>query len=182
MQLGHAVDLVAGGQAQVGHAHLSVVDDGHIVDLGLVPSIDFPQLDIQAAVDLTHDLVDAGQLLGKELLVPALQRLAHHRVVGVGQGLAGDVPGLIPAVVILIHQQAHQLGHAQRGVGVVDVDGHLVCQVVQGLVVPQMLFQDALHRGGHQQILLAQAQDLAGLVVVGGVEDLGDDLGHGVPL
>ena len=78
--------------------------------------------------------------------------------------------------------QAHQLRHAQGGVGVVDVDGHLVGQVVQGLVLPQVLFQDALHRGGHQQVLLAQAQDLARLMVVGGIENLGDDLRHGVPL
>ena len=66
--------------------------------------------------------------------------------------------------------------------GVVDVDGHLVGQVVQAPVLPQVLSQNGLHRGGHQQILLAQAQPLALGVVVGGVEHLGNDLRHGVPL
>ena len=66
--------------------------------------------------------------------------------------------------------------------GVVDVDGHLVGQVVQGLIAAQMFFQDGLHGSGHQQVLLAQAQALALDVVVGGVEHLGDDLGHGVAL
>ena len=40
--------------------------------------------------------------------------------------------------------------------GVVDVDGHLVGQVVQAPVLPQVLSQNGLHRGGHQQILLAR--------------------------
>ena len=182
VELGHAVHLVAGGQAQVGHADLVLADYRHILNLAHVAAIVAVQVHPQAAVDLLDDLEHPGQQLFKQLHVPALQRLAHDGVVGVGQGAAGDVPRLIPVVIVLIHQQAHQLGHAQGGMGVVDVDGHLVGQVVQAPVLPQVLSQNGLHRGGHQQILLAQAQPLALGVVVGGVEHLGNDLRHGVPL
>ena len=45
-----------------------------------------------------------------------------------------------------------------------------------------MVLQDALQGGGHQQILLLQPQALAANMVVGGVENLGNGLGHGVML
>ena len=182
MQLGHAVDLVAGSQAQVGHANLAIGDDGHVVDLAHVVAILSPQILHQAAVDLAHDLIHTGHLLGEEALAPTLQSFAHDGVIGVGQGVAGNFPGLIPAVVVLVQQQTHQLGHAQSGMGVVDVDGHLVGQIVQAAIGLQVLAQNGLEGGGHQQILLAQAQPLAGNVVIGRVEDLGNHLSHGVAL
>ena len=79
-------------------------------------------------------------------------------------------------------QDAHELGHAQGGVGVVDVDGDLVGEVAEGLILLVVNAQDALQRRRHQQILLLQAQPLAGEVVVGGVEHLGNGLRHGVLL
>ncbi len=62
------------------------------------------------------------------------------------------------------------------------MDRDLIRQIIQGFVVPQVLLQDGLHGGRYQQILLAQPQPLSLDVVVGGVEHLGDDLGHGVAL
>ena len=63
--------------------------------------------------------------------------------------------------------------------GVVDVDGHLVGEVEQGSVGGQMVGDDGLQGRGHQEVLLGQAQELALVVVVGGIEHLGDDLGAG---
>ncbi len=182
VQLAHAVDLVAGGQAQVGHADLAVGNHGHPVQLALVVAVEGAQLFQKPAVDLRGDGVDPGHLLLVELHAPALQGLAHHGVVGVGQGAAGDIPGIVPVKVVLIQQQAHQLGHAQGRMGVVDVDGDLFGQVFQGAVGLEMLSQNGLQRGGAQQILLLQPQPLALDMVVGGVKDLGDGLGHGVLL
>ena len=62
--------------------------------------------------------------------------------------------------------------------GVVELDGHLVGQVVQRAVLAQVVFQNVGHRGGGEEVLLAQPQDLALGMVVVGVEDLGDQLGR----
>ena len=43
----------------------------------------------------------------------------------------------------------------------------------------EVLAGDGLHGGGHEEILLLQPQGLALVVVVLGVEHLGDGLGHG---
>ncbi len=182
VELGHAVDHMAGGKAEVCHADLAVCNDGHPVELALVVAVVGAQLLHQAAVDLLGDGVDAGHLLFVELYAPALEGLAHHGVVGVRQGAAGDVPGLVPAVVVLVEQKAHQFGHAQGRMGVVDVDGDLVGQIVQGAVLFLMLAQDSLQGSRAQQVLLLQAQPLALDVVVCRVQDLGDGLSHGVLL
>ena len=66
--------------------------------------------------------------------------------------------------------------------GVVDVDRDLVRQRAQGAVALDVGAEDGLQGGRAEQVLLAQAKALALNVVVGGVEDLGDRLGHRVLL
>lgn len=43
-----------------------------------------------------------------------------------------------------------------------------------------MTVDDISHRGGHQEILLAQAQQLALHMAVVGIKNLADYLGHGI--
>ena len=136
----------------------------------------------QAAVDLHTDGVDPRKLLAEQIDVPALQRLTHDGVVGIGQDVAGDLPRLVPAEIVLVDQQAHQLRYAERRMGVVDVDGQLVGQIGIGVILLIVLFQDALQGGGNQQVLLLQAQALALNVIVRRVKDLGDRFRHGVLL
>ena len=137
---------------------------------------------IWAVVDFPHDLIDAGQALAEEILRPALQGLGHDGMVGIGHGAGDQIPSRVPGIAALIQQDAHQLGNGQGGVGVVDVDGGVVRQVVQGAELLEVAAHDVLHRGGDQEILLRQPQGFALPVIIGGVEHLGDDLGHGLLL
>ena len=66
--------------------------------------------------------------------------------------------------------------------GVVDLDDVLLVEVPQGAVLGLVLPADVLHGGGDEEILLLEPQGLALVVVVLGVEDLGDGLGHGLLL
>ena len=135
VQLGHAVDAVGGVGADVGHAHLIVADQCHVVDLALVAGESLGQLFAGAAVHLDHDLVDAGQGHLEDVHIPLLQSLGHNGVVGVGKDLLADLKGLIPVKAALVQQDAHHLGDGQRGMGVVQLDGDLVGQVVQRAVL-----------------------------------------------
>ena len=136
-----------------------------------------PQLGAQPAVHLLQDHVDAGQLLLEQALGPLLQRLHQHGVVGVGEGAAADGLRLVPAHAVIVHQYAHQLRDGHGGMGVVDVDGHLVREdgPVVAVDVDEVLHRVLYGRGG-EEILLLQAQLLALVAVVVGIEDLGDDL------
>ena len=120
MEGGHAVHRVAEVDVQVGHVDnlfaLLPLEYGHLgVGMGGAgPRVQLP---------------DDGHQLGGNLLNegegPLLQRLGQDGVVGVGAGLGHllhrRVHGQAPA-----HQQAHQLGDDHGGVGVVDLDGHVV--------------------------------------------------------
>src|SRR3712207_8323725 len=44
----------------------------------------------------------------------------------VAEGGLGDGEGLVPLQVLLVHEDAHQLGHGDGRVGVVELDGRLV--------------------------------------------------------
>ena len=64
--------------------------------------------------------------------------------------------------------------------GVVDLDDVLLVEVGQGAIGLDVLADNGLDRGGDKEILLLEAQALALVVVVLGVKDLGNDLGHGL--
>lgn len=67
----------------------------------------------------------------------------------------------------------------ENGVEVIDLDDMLEVEVAQGAVLGPVLAHDGLDGGGDEEILLLEAQGLALVVVVLGVEHLGDGLGHG---
>ena len=100
-------------------------------------------------------------------------------MVGVGHAVGDDVPRLVPVQARVVHQDAHQLGNHQRGVGIVDLDDVLLVEVLQGAVVLDVLAGDGLHGSGDEEILLLQAQGLALVVVVLGIEHLADSVRHG---
>ena len=176
---GHAVDGVGVGHAQVRHVHLVVAQDGHVADAVPLAGEGVPQLGAQPRVHLLQDHVNAGQLLAEQALRPLLQRLHQHGVVGVGEGAAGDALGGVPIQAVLVQQDADQLGDGHGGVRVVDVDGHLVRE--DGPVVTvdvDEVLHGVLDGGGGEEVLLLEAQLLALVAVVVGIEDLGDDLGQ----
>ncbi|MNN52179.1 hypothetical protein D3C81_1668620 [compost metagenome] len=71
---------------------------------------------------------------------------------------------------MLVDQQAHQLGHGDRRVGVVELDGRRIRQVEQVVVHVQVAAQQVLQRGRDEEVFLAQAQFLARLGAIGRVQ------------
>ena len=64
--------------------------------------------------------------------------------------------------------------------GVVYMDGDLVGEVVKGMIYLKVVIDYILERCAYEEILLAQAEQLAFGVVVGRVEHLGNGFGKGV--
>ena len=101
-------------------------------------------------------------------------------MVGVAHDLRHDVPSVVPLELLLVDQDAHELGAAHGGVGIVGVDGH---KLRQQLPVRAVLLlkgvEQAVDAGRYKQVLLLQAQQTAVLAGVVGVEDGADGLGLG---
>ena len=154
MELRHTVDRIAAYDGKMGHPHLAVVNNGHFADLFLIARIALLDLLHKPAVDLLHDLVDTRKQAGKQLDGPFLQRLGHDSMVGVSAGLRRDLPCLVPAQVFLIQEDPHQLGHSHRRVGVVHMEGCLLIEFADIVMLFFIFFHSPLYAGGNKEILL----------------------------
>ncbi len=181
VELGHAVHRETADDGEVGHAHrlgAVLLDDGHApAPLGLARPVDGHLLQ-EAGIDLVDDLQQPGQQAFEELHRPAFQRLRQQGVVGVGHGAPGDLPGLVPLQVLLVHEDAHQFGHRDRRVGIVELEDVVLGEGAVVVTVHQFpLAHHVLEAGGSEQVMLAQTQLLAVLAGVVGIEHHGYVLG-----
>ena len=176
VKFGNAVDLMAGGDRKVGHLDHSVVyDRGALHKIGVVSLL--PNIGPVTVVNFGDDLENSWQARREKLGRPALQRLAHDRVVGIGHRFCHNVPRLVPRIAALVKKNSHKLGNGKHGVGVVGVNGGKIGQLVDGMLF-KMIFNNVLNRGRHKKILLAQAEGFSLGMIVGGVEHLAYDLSH----
>ena len=165
----------------MGHFHLSVIQDGHLADLlAYIYIINMRiflfDLLYKSAVDLLHDLVNPGKQPGEQVDGPFLQCFCHDGMVGVGAGSGGNVPCLVPAQIIIIQKDAHQLGDGHRGMGIVELESYLLRETVNIVMFSHIFLHCLLYGCGDEEILLFQTQLLACVVVVVGIEHV-----HQVP-
>jgi hypothetical protein len=78
-------------------------------------------------------------------------------VVRVGERPPRDVRGVVPSEMRLVEQDAHQLRHGERGMGVVELNGGLFRQRVPVAVPLAEPANNVGDRAGDQEILLRQA-------------------------
>ena len=161
MELGHAVDLVADDNRQPGHAHAAAVrlinDRRAAQQAGIVRILLLQRLE-EVVVNLKDNLQMARQDFAEHVHRPRLQRFAHQRVVGVREHLAGHLKGVVPAELMLVDQQAHQLRNREHRVGVIKVDRGFLRQVGVGFVQLMVAAEDVLNGRRNEEIFLTQAQ------------------------
>ena len=111
---------------------------------------------------------------------PLLQGLGQQGVVGVGERPPGEVPGLVPAEVRLVEQDAHQLGDGQRRVRVVELDGHLLGERAPvGIGAAEAAHESASEQATRKYSCTKRSRlpQLGGVV---GIEDAGQRFGASV--
>jgi hypothetical protein len=102
--------------------------------------------------------VAAGAAALEERHRPALEGLGQQRVVGVAEGAGGDLPGRSQDSPALVDEDAHQLGHGDGGVRVVELDGDLVGKLVEVGVGLLVAADDVGDGAGDEEVLLLEAQ------------------------
>ena len=108
----------------------------------------------KSPVDLLHDLIDSGQQSGEQLDGPFFQRFRHDRVVRISAGLRGHFPRLFPGQIIVVHQHAHQFRDGYRGMGIVELEGHLLMEFADIRMLLHVLRHGRLYGRGNEEILL----------------------------
>ena len=100
-------------------------------------------------------------------------------MVGVVEGLADDIPGFIPREVFFVDEEAHEFRDRQSRVCIVELNDTFAVEVPQVFIVIFHSADDVLQRCGDEEELLFEAQFLAFVVVVVGVQHARDVLAHG---
>jgi hypothetical protein len=128
-------------------------------------------------VDAVDDLEMARQQSLEQLDRPGLQRFGQQRVVGVGQRRDRDLPGLVPAEIVQIDEDAHQLGDGEARMGVVELHRDLARQAAELAVRGKMPLDQVLQRSRDEEIFLAQPQFAARRALVVRIEEFADRFG-----
>nr|BFE71643.1 hypothetical protein GCM10020092_049440 [Actinoplanes digitatis] len=179
VQLRDAVDRRAADHGQVRHPDpllRALRDDRELAQLRVVAGVAVRDLLQEQVVDQEDDLQVPRQQPPHQLDRPGLQRLGQQRVAGVRERAPGDRPGPVPVETLLVDEHPHQLGDRHDRVGVVELDHHLVGEVVPVAVAQPEAPHDVAQRAGDQEVLLLEAQLAAELGAVVRVQDLADVL------
>ena len=158
----HAVGAVRADNGQVGHADLALgtlLDEAYALDAAGVAGETLPHRLEQAAVDL--QLISRCRGSSARTTPAAISPGLRACVVRIRQRPLGEVPGLVPAQVRVVEQDAHQLGHRQRRMRIIELDGDFLRQHAPvGVAAPEAPHQIG-QRTGDEKILLHRAQSLA---------------------
>ena len=174
MKLCNTVDRIAAYDSQTGHMNLSVVDDCHLANFLLITRVLLSYLDQEAAVDLLYDLIDTRKKSGEQVNRPFLECLCHDGVVGVCAGLCGDLPCLIPAKAFHVHEDSHQLRNGYGRVSIVQLEGNLLIQLCDIIVMFFIFCNCSLYACRNEEILLFQTQLFSFVMVVVRIQNLYD--------
>ena len=150
MKGGNAVDRMRADEGKIAHAHATIailVDQGDRADFGVAEIAQLAGFHQNLGVDRIDELHVAGQKPLEQRHGPAFQRLRQQGVVGVAEGVPGNIPGLVEFQAVDIDQQAHHFRDGDGRMGVVQLDRHLVGEICQIVILLQVTAQDVLQRG-----------------------------------
>ncbi len=171
------VDAVRADEGELAHADAAAAplvdqrDRGAEVDVARRTRFGERQM---LHVDAVDDLEMPRQQPFEQLDRPGLQRLGQQRVVGVGQRRDRDLPRLVPAEIVQVDQDPHQLGDGEARMGVVELHRDLGRQAAELAVRRKMPLDQILERGRDEEIFLAQAQLAPRRALVIRIEEFAD--------
>ncbi len=118
---------------------------------------------------------------GEERHAPLFERLGEKRVVGVAEGLRDDFPSGVPVEIVLVQEDAEELGDGDGGVRVVELHRDLRVEIGPRIAgVAEVAADDVAQRAGDEEILLHETQLLAIFGLVVRVKNLRDGLADGL--
>ncbi|EJX03838.1 hypothetical protein EVA_08056 [gut metagenome] len=177
VETGNTVHLIAGRQAHISHMHLIIVYNqvsaNSVIIIEVVTEVVAP-----ATVNFAYYLPDSGHKFLHQILRPLFESLAHNGVVGVCNAVLDNIPCLVPAHAVLVHENSHKFGDNESSMGVVYLHGVVLGK---GFYISPSLYvltHNVLSGCRYEEILLFQAEKLTLSVVISRIENLCDNLSH----
>ena len=168
---------MAAHDGEVGHAHLPrrpFLDERHSPRALAVARPHGGHVLEEPAIDFENDLQVPRHDTLQQRDWPLFERLRQQRVVGICHARLGDPPGRVPCQVALVDEKTHQFSHGEGGMGIVQMNGDLRREGIEGRVVPFVLADDVAQAAGDEKVLLDQPQLLPRRDGIGRVQHLRD--------
>ena len=164
VQRRHTIDRETVMDIHMCHMHTSVlVDDGNF----------FPFIfGFRPGIQLKDDRKQMRNHLFQIIDRPFFQRFGKDRMVSVRTGLADYMDCLIQSKSSLL-KQTDQFRDYHGRMGIVDLDHHMLIQVMQVIAFLIALLQDQLCAVADHEILLVDTQKLSGAVTVVRIQEQG---------
>ena len=160
MDFGDPVDGEDGVNRHVGHMDLAIFDDRHRVTVALGDVV-LAEPDVLPPIDFLDDHIDARNEGLHVVDRPFLEGFGHDRVIGIGEKLGDDLPGLVPAITIFVHHKPHGLGDREDWVGVIQLDDIGIRELLKAAEAPIEGTHGGLKAGRDEEILLTEAEHTA---------------------
>ena len=159
----------------------AVLDKAHngALILGNAPAVHFG---FKCFVKHDHHAVNLGNYSLDKSAVPLLKGFLHDGMVGVAEHLLGCLKRLVKGPALVTHYHADKLRQGDNGMGVVHLNAVVVCEILHSAKNRLMLSDKISNCGCAEEILLLQAEYLACLGFVVGIEHPGDVLGSALLL
>ena len=141
----------------MGHMNpLVAVDDIHPLVM-IIPS--YPRIQItDDGKQMRHHLLQIGD-------GPLLQRFRQNRMVGIGTGLAHHIHRRV-GIESPLHKQTDEFRNHHGRMGIVDLNAHMLVQMVKVHTSLLSFCQDELGGIAHHEVLLINAQQLSRFIAV----------------
>ena len=162
VQGGNAVGGMGKVDVHVGHVHAVVgVNDGKAGIIGAL---------FGGSIQLFNHRHQLGHNFVQIAARPGFQRFGQDGVVGVSAGVGYDLDGFVKLDAFFA-QQADQFGDNHAGVGIVNLDGGVIGQVMVVAAAGGAFGQNQLGTGADHQVLLVDAQHAACFVGIVRVQE-----------
>ena len=173
----HAVRAMGADDGQIRHADFPATDLLNQTDAfhaALVAGKFCPHFIDQAPVDFVNEFQMARQQFFKPGDGPFFKGLGQQRMVRISQCPPGDVPGIIPAELGVIQEDAQQFGHGHGRVRVVELDRGMIGQLLPIGICFAKTADEIGQRTGHKEIFLHKTQRFAPDGRIVGIQHAGE--------
>ena len=87
-------------------------------------------------------------------------------MVCISAGVGSDIPCLIPGHIFFIYQDTHQLRHCHGRMGIIQLEGHFLRQIMQIIMFLFKFGDSSLDTCRDKEVLLFQTQLFSCIMVI----------------
>ena len=165
----------AGMNCHPGHVNHVVVNDCHVFVLVVVVRELLAQFNYKTSVDFFYNLVNTWKQSLENRDWPFFQSFCKNCMVCISKGMSYNVPGIIPANIVIIQEDTHKFRNCNYRVSIIKLNYMIVCKMAEVCsVVCNIVAYQILERCRREEVLLLKTKGLSAWTIVVRIQNAAD--------